>query len=183
MLNIWCFNNTFTKRLLPLASKSYLKNEIKTQEIRNFNETYNGLIEINNFEIINNYNTIYDNPFFNGQLLIQENRYKYPFSGNYIPHEYCEVSANIFLKNASNVNTNFIQEKFVIKPHYPTPYHLHIKYYLKIDRELIVKKEEYGTLGSDTLNIILNNHNNKATNLLKKITHYVKVYPTKIDYE
>lgn len=179
MLNVWCFNNTFTKRLLSLPN-SYLKNEVKSQKIRSFNDTFNGIIEIKNYEIINNYYTLYQNDFFTGSLSIRENKYKYPFSGNYIPNEYCEVHSNIIIKNTSNAKSNFIKEKFIVKPHYPCPYHLHINYYLNIDKELLVRKEEYGTLSSDTLNIIFTN-NNEANNLMKKLTHYVNVYPTKTD--
>lgn len=178
MLNVWCLNNTFTKRLLPLAT-SYLKNEVKNQRIRSFNDTFNGIIEIKNYEIINNYSTFYQNDFFTGSLSIRENKYKYPFSGNYIPNEYCEVYSNIIIKNTLDTKTNFIKEKLIIKPHYPSPYHLHVNYYLKIDKELLVQKEEYGTLSSDTLNIIFTN-NNKANNLMKKLEHYIKVYTTKI---
>lgn len=181
MLNIWCFNNTFTKHLLPYAN-SYLKNQIKSQQVKKFNENFNGLIDINNSEIINTYSSQYHNKFFNGSLFICENKFKYPFSGNYIPNEYCEVHTNIFINNLLNVNTNFIQEKFIIKPHNPSPYYLNIKYFLKIDGEFLVNKEEYGELSSDTLNMVFTN-DDKANNLLKKLSHYVKLYPTKIDYK
>jgi hypothetical protein len=179
MLKYWCFNNTFTKVILPHIDYN-LKNKKTTEQIIQFKEKFNGFTEFKNCEIITNYETSIKNDYVFCNLSIRENKFKYPFSNNYIPKEYCLVNARIYLKNKSNINKNFIQEIFIVKPHYPSPFHLYVDYSLNIDNNQTVKKDYFGCLSSETLNIVFTT-NQKANNLAKKVHHYLNAYPLKIE--